>query len=85
MSRRWARPRRLDGHYRSERPPGLRIHVTDITIVESNDPLSTIKADEDPWAGSRSLGVGFTTIGIFAEAELGRLRRSLSDTRCDLD
>jgi len=63
----------------------LRIHVTDITIVESDDPLSTIKADEDPWAGSRGLGVGFSTIGIWEEAELGRLRRCLSDTRNDFD
>jgi len=53
--------------------------------VESDDLLSTVKADEDPWAGSRSLGVGFSTIGIWEEAELGRLRRCLSDTKNDFD
>jgi hypothetical protein len=41
----------------------------DITIVELNDPLSTIEADSGRWAGSRSLGAGFTTIGIWADAK----------------
>jgi hypothetical protein len=59
----------------------LRINATDITIVEIDDPLSTIDVDEDPWAGSRGSGAGFATIGIWAQAELGRLRRSRSDTQ----
>jgi len=49
--------------------------------VEFHDPLSTIKADEDPWAASRGSDAGFTTIGIWAEAELGRLHRFRSDTQ----